>query len=509
MYPTVLFGWKVPDLGILAWFHLVPLLSILPNYDLKKQFLLAFAAISLGYFGHLYWLLVAMQEYGGLGVFESTGVLILLILILAILKALFVAFGSWLNRMSRISLALTVPVFATFADFIIHQAPFNGFPWALPAYSQGQWLRFFQWVSFAGPFGMCLFIYLCNALIAEGWRYFAKNREFDKMIARFLMVFALGLLSLYLSFSSSQEFENNQVNVGEIRVALVQGNINQDEKWSRPLLKRNLREYERLTFESVRDGAELAIWPESAYPFRLYDFHLRRDTFMDNDQMPIPLFLGAVVAHKKPSGEIFLTNSVLHVDKEARFINRYDKMHLVPFGEYVPMKEWLTFASHLTQAVGTFSAGTKPVLFEVNNIRFGSLICYEDVFEDVARVASKHGAQVLINYTNDAWYGNTSAQYQHLVMSQFRALENRKPLLRATNTGYTAVINAKGEIIDEKMPFTTGYLLHRLEVLGMDSHFTQHGNSWMAWLGVVAILVLIYAFLRRNLGSKKRKVPHG
>lgn len=504
MYPFVFFGYKFPDLGILAWVHLVPLFLFLKKSENQKQFRAIFLSLLIGYTGHLYWLFIAMREYGGLGFVEALLLLILLAAILSFYKSLFLCFAFWLHKLGNVTLAILIPVFLTLFDFSIHEFPFGGFPWILPAYSQGQWLGFLQWVSITGALGLSFLIYLTNALIAEGWHFFFHKKQFDKGVSRFVVVFVFGIFSLFLSFLSDQKFENTKKSFGDMQIGLVQANIRQDEKWSLKNLKTNLEIHEKLTFEASRDGAELVFWPESAFPYTLYEHHLENNRFLDLNQFPVDVFLGAVI--KKREGERkTLFNSVLHVDRKARFVNRYDKMHLVPFGEYVPMKQWLPFVEKFTQAVGTFEPGTTPQLFKFKDVLLGALICYEDVFLDSARRVTQAGAQVLVNYTNDAWYENSSAQYQHLVMSQFRALENRKPLIRATNTGYTAIINAKGKVIDELPPFERKYLIHRLEVVGAESPFTGYGMRWMFWLGVVAVLNLIYALLRKNLLAHKKK----
>ncbi len=504
MYPTVLFGAKLPDLGILAWIHLVPLLIVVQNKTAREQALLVFVTLFCCYVGNLYWLYVAMRHYGGLGFFAAMPLFLLLMVFLAAVKSLFLCAALWAQKKGRLSLTLVIPIFLTVFDYVLHVQPAGGFPWSMPAYSQGQWMMFLQWVSFTGAFAVGLMIYLVNALIAEGWMYFSFARGIDKSIARFFGVFGLCLLSLYVSFLSSQDFEKKQQRAGEINVGLIQAAIRQDQKWSRDNLRRNLRLHEELTSQVIRDGAELVLWPESAYPYRLTASDLRDGRFLDYEQMRVPLFVGAVVSDSAGNDESApLRNSVLHVDENARFVAQYSKMHLVPFGEYVPLKNWLTFVDNLTAQVGTFTPGEAPVLFHVKGIAFGSLICYEDVFLDVAREFAKAGAQVLVNYTNDAWYENSSAQYQHLVMSQFRALENRKPLLRVTNTGYTAAINARGEIVDELKPFRTTYLMHRLEVISQTSFFTKHGYSWILALEIALAVILVYAYVRHRLRSHK------
>ena len=183
----------------------------------------------------------------------------------------------------------------------------------------------------------------------------------------------------------------------------------------------------------------------------------------------------------------------------------HSKMHLVPFGEYVPFQDYLKFAKKLTQGVGTFISGNEYTLFDMKNIRFGSLICYEDIFPDFAREFAKLGADVLVNYTNDAWYGDTSAQYQHLVYSQFRALENRRFLLRATNTGMTAIITPRGELYDKLAPFTETFLLQNLKLEKGNALYTRFGERWVYAVALICALIFIYTVIKYKLGPVKKE----
>ena len=176
----------------------------------------------------------------------------------------------------------------------------------------------------------------------------------------------------------------------------------------------------------------------------------------------------------------------------------YFKKHLVPFGEYVPMKKWLTFAKKLTTAVGDFSVGENAAPFLWQGKRLGLLICYEDIFPELSQKTVKAGAEILVNLTNDAWYGNTSAPHQHLAFSQLRALENRRMLVRSTNTGVTAVIDSRGEILKNLPLFEEGVLTYLLDLHGEKSFYTRFGD-WLAWGCVGGMIVVLYFARRKNV----------
>lgn len=504
MFPVVLFGYRLPDFGFLSWIYLVPIVLCIHEYNLKSKIFLSWFSAMIGFYGMFYWLAGAMQEFGGLNFFQALGVMILVFTILSLVQALFLGLACWINIIVRLPLFILLPIFMLTRDLIIQQWPIGGFPWGTPAYSQGEWIRFFQWVDVTGTHGLSLFIYLINGLIADGLLLLIHRKQIDKMVSRFLVVFVLVLLSLYGSFLSGQKFEREKTSPGDLSVALIQANISQDIKWDPYKAQDILHKYVYLTNTAVKNGAELVVWPETAFPYAISEKTMGADKFLDQDEMSTDLFLGAVVAaHLGPDRIMY--NAAVHVDKTASFVRRYDKMHLVPFGEYVPFQQYLKFAKKLTRGVGNFVPGDTYTLFDVKNIRFGSLICYEDIFPDFAREFSRLGADVLVNYTNDAWYGDTSAQHQHLVYSQFRALENRRYLLRATNTGMTAIITPRGELYDKLAPFTEAFLLQNLKLEKASSLYTRFGERWVYVVALLCAVIFIYTVIKYKLGPVKKE----
>lgn len=512
MHPFVIFGFRFPDLGFLAWIHLVPIVVAAHRHGFKQRFALFWFAGMAGLLGVLYWLTIAMQHFGGVALWQSVGILILLVAFLASLMALPLATACWVNGINKIPLFILLPAFMMLRDYFIGHEPWGGFPWMLPAYSQGQWLKFFQWVDHTGLYGLSCYIYLVNGLIADGLILFLYGSQLDKLVSRLIVVFMLSLVSLFLSFLASRGYENKVENKGNIHVALVQANVRQDMKWDPFHAESNLHRYLHLTSQAVKNGAELVFWPETAYPYGLRLDDLDRETFLDRDSMEVPLIFGAVVYDAAESrrkggrngGKRRQYNGVFQVGSGAKIVDRYFKMHLVPFGEYLPMESVLSKLGKVVNEVGTFDPGTQYELFEIAGLKFGSLICFEDVFPENAREFAKRGADVLVNYTNDAWYEDSSAQYQHLVFSQFRALETRRPLLRATNTGYTAVINAKGEVIDELTPFQETTLLHHLKVETGDSFYVRHGDAWVIGLMCGTGAIFAYTLFKFLMGPVRR-----
>lgn len=502
MHPFVLFGFHFPDLGFLAWIYLVPLALGIHQYSLRHKFILSFFSSMIAHYGMFYWVMTAMQRYGGLNFFQAFGCMTLMFVILSAFFALPFSLASWIGHFVRLPFFLLLPLFMVTHDFVLARLPLQGFPWEIVPYSQGQWLKFFQWVDHSGIFGLGLFIYLINGLIAEAFLLFLHRKHADKMVSRFLVVFVLGLMSLYASFLASQNYEKNKVSRGNITAALIQGNISQDIKWNPYKAQDNLGVYLKLTNMAVKDGAEVVIWPETAYPYSIKYETLKNEKFLDQSRLSAPLLFGAVVSRRLEEEKV-LYNSVVYGGKDAGFQGSYFKRHLVPFGEYVPFKKYLGFFSRLTQGVGDFIPGTEDTLFDIKGFQFASLICFEDLFSPNARGLTVQGGDILINHTNDAWYGDSSAQYQHLVFSQFRALENRRYLLRGTNTGLTAVINPRGEVVQELDPFTEGYLSHNIKVDVAPAFYTSVGDTWVFSVTALCFMILLYAVVKCLLGPVK------
>lgn len=498
-YPTVLFGVRLPDFGVFAWFYLVPLLVVLHGSSFKNKLWYAFLSFNIFNFGVFYWLIIAMKNFGGLDVFESLLTMFLFSLIISISMAVPFSFALWSNHKSKIPLAIGLPVFMMARDVLFHSFPFGGFPWGVPAYSQGQWIQFFQWIDTTGMFGLNAYIYLVNGLFADGVILFLQKKELDKLVTRFLVVFVLALFSIFLSSLSSQSYEKAKQTKGALDLAIIQGNISQDVKWNRFLAPKHLDTYIKLSMLASKNGAELVLWPETAFPFGLQEDYLFSENFLDRESFPANFFIGSVV-YRGSKDSYKQYNSVVHIAKNARVKEIYNKQHLVPFGEYLPMAGVLSYLGELTKGVGQFDRGDGFKILKVKGVQFGSLICFEDVFIDIARGFAKRGVDVLVNYTNDAWYENSSAQYQHVVFSQFRALENRRPLVRVTNTGYSVIISPKGEIVDELQPFKKTYLLHNLKLEQAKSFYTQHGHRWVYVCYILAVLFLLYSFIRVKFG---------
>jgi apolipoprotein N-acyltransferase len=285
-----------------------------------------------------------------------------------------------------------------------------------------------------------------------------------------------------------------------IRTAIIQANIDQSVKWDPAYQEETIRTYQRLTRSTYVFKPQLIVWPETSLPFFFQDSReFSPKIFSLADNSGAILIFGSP-AYKHVRGAIRYYNRAYMITPGIQLLQYYDKTHLVPFGEYVPLKKYLTFINNLVQAAGDFEAGDKLVPLKTGDLSAGILICFEAVFPELARVLVRGGANILVNITNDAWFGMTSAPYQHLSMAVFRAVENQRPMIRAANTGFSAFIGPQGAILSKSSLFTEGVSERSLTLSGPSLTFYSRFGDLFA----IALLIISLARVFSCLRSKWR-----
>jgi len=432
-----------PDLSFLAWFALVPLLLVMA----KRPFACGYAA-GIGFFAAaLYWLNIVMITYGRLHPLLSAVAYLLLCAYLA----LFFAFSAWIAERLRtrlsLSLALVFPL-AWVACELLRAVLFTGFPWVLLGYSQHGVLTLIQSADLFGVYGISALLAFSNAALAQlvqAWRLHDRQLLPRRALA---ILAALVLLDCgYGFFVMSNPGTADSV----IRVGLIQGNIDQSIKWNPDYQQSTVETYLALSQDASSEGAELLVWPESATPFYFQDESPLSRRVRETVAAPGRyLLLGSPAYERYPGGVRYLNSGFLL--SRGGIIGRSDKIHLVPFGEYVPLGRLLPFIDKLVAGIGDFSPGVVTSM-PLNGAEVSVLVCYEAIFPELARASVAAGSNLLINITNDAWFGRSSAPWQHLAMTRFRAVENRRWLVRAANTGVSAVIAPDGVILAQSPLF--------------------------------------------------------
>jgi apolipoprotein N-acyltransferase len=326
----------------------------------------------------------------------------------------------------------------------IRSCLFTGFPWALLGYSQYLNLPVIQIADITGAWGVSFLVMLVNVVIylaASGQRPAAKRKkECLLFLILILSILSYGYYKIYHLPFSGQHLP--------VRVSLIQGNIPQELKWKQGTEGLIISKYIALTERAARDNPDLIIWPEAAFPSLIEEGSVSYGKVVSMaGQIKAPLLLGAV----RLKNSLYYNSAVL-ISGQGKEIAVYDKLHLVPFGEYIPLRKLLPFLETIAP-IGDIAGGKEYTVFSCCPVsavqcplHFSVLICFEDLFPGLSRRFVNKGAGFLVNITNDAWYKKTSASGQHLQASAFRALENRVFLVRAANTGISAFIAPSGKI---------------------------------------------------------------
>lgn len=475
------------DISWLAWFALVPLLLVMS----RRPFLSGMVA-GVSFFAiTLYWLNIVMVTYGHLHPLLALCAYLLLVFYLALFFAAPIWLACRLRDRPGYPLSLTLPVLWIAAE-LLRSVLLTGFPWVLLGYSQHQNLHLVQSVDLFGVYGISGLIILSNCVICAlvTWlrypqRRFVESRYIIVFILLMLANFGYGLFKLDNLPSAATDFS----------VALVQGNIDQSLKWAPDNQRRTVDIYTRLTQQASAANPDLVIWPESATPFYLQeDSDLHRAVVEIPRRMASTLLTGSPAYEPDEKGGYRYFNSAFLISPEGKLDGRSDKVHLVPFGEYVPLKQFFPFIDKLVYGIGDFSAGEVRTL-QHNKHHFGVLVCYEAIFPELARAYTKAGSSLLINITNDAWFGHSSAPYQHLAMARFRAIENRRWLARSANTGISALIDPGGHITTRSGLFEEATLDGNVQLLETKTFYTRFGDI----LPLVFMLVAVAWFWQSRL----------
>jgi len=280
-----------------------------------------------------------------------------------------------------------------------------------------------------------------------------------------------------------------------LKIGLIQGNIDQSIKWDESFQKETLKIYEKLSSRVAEGKPDLIIWPETATPFFFQDAKEYQPFILDIPKKTNAFLLFGTPSYKIEKGKINHYNSAYLISTSGELNGRYDKIHLVPFGEYVPMQNLLFFIGSLGEGIGDFKSGKEIFNFPLPQGKFGVLICFEIIFPDLCRKFVKDGADFLVTITNDAWFGRTSAPYQHFSIATFRAIENRVFIARAANTGISGFIDPKGRILKQGAIFTEEAMNGTIRLSNEKTFYTLYGDVF-AWIcSGFSILFLAYVLL--------------
>ncbi|GBC63053.1 apolipoprotein N-acyltransferase [Desulfonema ishimotonii] len=490
-----------PGLDGLAWCAMVPLLFALKDVSGRMGFRLGFVAGMVHYSGLMYWLVFTMRTYGHMPLFMAIPLLFLLAAYLALYVALFSALLTGLKS-KPVFLLAGIPVFWTGLEYV-RAFLMTGFPWELLGYSQYRHLHLIQISDILGVYGVSFLIALCNSAIflillhmtGKGW----QGRLPDRRTAGTAGALALAALALTLVYGTWRIRDTDRLAAGAqtLSAAAVQGNIDQSLKWQPACQKSSTEKYVRLSLSVNGENPDLVVWPETAAPF-YFDYNRRlKQILVRGVREAGTHFLIGIPSATRQGEQVAFYNSAYLIRPDGQIGGKYHKVHLVPFGEYVPLKKWLPFVRKIVAQVGDFRTGQKGAVLDPDHLKLGVMICYEIIFPDLSRAVADNGAGLLVNITNDAWYGTTGAPYQHFSMAVFRAVENKRSLVRSANTGISGFIDPVGRIAGTTRLFEDAVTTHALPVLETRTFYTRHGDLFAACCLAISLLLPVVTYIRR------------
>jgi apolipoprotein N-acyltransferase len=485
----------LPNLYILCWMAIAPLLvallrarqpdtlqiragvKLLPARPLQA-FLLAYSCGVIWYAGTCYWIYNTMRQYGGVSAPAAVGILILFSLYLAIYHGVFGLLISLLAGSIAFSRRALLLAPAMWVAVELARTRITGFPWDLLGIAQVDNIPLAHVTTFTGVYGLSFEIMVVNAALAAA---FLIRREQRKV----LLLAALGsavVLQAGLWLVPQMLPTDHSARLVQENIPILQG-----PEWTKEYFDDTLSDLTRISLSpgpNQQRLPDLMVWPESPAPFYTTDPIFREAVSNIARKAQTWVLAGSVGTRNAGQSSQRVTqsyNSAALVNPRGEWVGRYDKMHLVPFGEYVPFKSIFGFAGGLSKEVGDFSPGESRAPLQAGGSSLGVFICYESIFPDEVRQLAANGAQVFVNISNDGWYGDSGAYAQHLKQARMRAVESNRWLLRDTNTGVTASIDPYGRIVASAPRKIRTAVDAPYAVSNVTTFYTRHGD-WFAYL---------------------------
>ncbi len=450
------------DYGLLAWVALVPLFYVIEGETMRRVFWWAYLQGFAANVVSLYWIPIPLHDFADVHMAFAIFPMLALAGIVAINTAVAIWSGEFVARRTRIPAVITMPVAWTALEWFRTYIPV-GFPWNLLGYAAYRNLELIQFAEFTGVYGVSALIVFFNAVvyvvIFRRGVYRLQTVSLSALTAMMIAMVAFGAWRI--------NDLKNAPSAGSFKVAMVQGNIPQSLKWDPKFLPQSYGVYQDETANAAKRGADLIVWPEAAaaflfqpddrYPAGLAGDEAYRTALLTLARnLDEPLLFGAP-ALARTDGRLGFYNRAYLVSDKGDVAAHYDKIELVPFGEYVPARAILGFfVNRIVEGMGDMIPGKVQTLFDFKGAKLGILICYESIFPDLTRREVNDGADVLVNITNDAWYGESSAPYQVLAMAAMRSVETKVPMVRVANTGISALIEPSGQITNRTPLFKRG-----------------------------------------------------
>jgi apolipoprotein N-acyltransferase len=483
-----------PKINLLffSWISLIPLLFVLTKKKPGQAFLLGLAGGFAFYATLIYWIPSVPAHYGNLSIPLSMLIYVVFVFVLAFFWAVFGFLFAVINRAYPRMVFVLAPFLWVCTEYMVTHV-LTGFPWGLIGYGQGKNLYFVQMASVTGIYGLSFILVLFQCSFVYSIKSRTKS-PFFAALALVVLIHVAGFVSIKPATATNDSFS----------ASVIQGNVSSDITWSElsaSEIENIFNQHLELSRRAHLSGSRLIVWPEFSVPlcfscpYGIYQGFKDR-LFQFASETGCTLLLGT--NEKKDSeGETEYFNTAL-VLKPDLTVDRYFKIHLVPFGEYTPYRKVFSFITRVTHAIGDVTPGKEQKLLDYEGAKFGSPICFEIIFPDLVRRFVKKGAHFLVTITNDGWYGRSAAPYQHFAMATVRAVENRRYLLRSATTGISGIIDPYGRILASSALMTQTFLTEMITPQEKNTLYTQYGDVLPYVSLTLTIIFFILALIRRT-----------
>ncbi|MBI4726378.1 apolipoprotein N-acyltransferase [candidate division TA06 bacterium] len=477
----------------LAFVCLIPLMAAAKDLSVKKTFMLSWLSGTAFYIGLLHWIVFNPAVEGWVRPLLYLGVALIGFYLSLYFAASF-ALAKWLAGRSKIPfwawLALCLPAL----DFIRSQG-LLGFPWGSLGYALAPWTSSIQMASLTGVYGLTCWAVLVNGLLfalgSSLWKERTRLAEVfrrPKTVAQIIVLALLLLLPPWLGHLAVRSVEKISMESPQMKTALIQGNIQQGLRWDKEFQRFNFNAYKRLTGEASAQKAGLVIWPETAMPFYLrYQAQYFKELCQLSEVTGSMILTGAPdLAIGESQKELYFNAAFLFTPGQG-LVGSYAKSQLVPFGERFPLKNNIPFLKNVSFGEGEWTSGQDTVVFKTPDLILSCLICFESIFPAIARHQVNRGSKILVNITNDGWFGRSGAALQHAQMSVLRAVENRRAVARCANSGISMFILPSGRVAQPTPLYQQTVTVESLPLLSFRTFYSRFGDVF------IYILILLIA----------------
>ncbi len=493
----------------MAWIALIPLFFALKNQTPKRAAILGWLFGFVQFAAILYWISI-LEEAKELGPLAWAA-------LVSYLSLFFMVFGfgfSHLERRFKNSVVWIAPFLWTALEFLRGTQPWGGFNWGEIGYSQAPYPAVLYVTSFTGEYGLTFLIVWTNFALANMLMDFIELRINPKPLIglnkstklKYLIPMTVVFINTSLGHLNLEKTALEKRGI----VVLLQPCIDQAVKWSRSYEEETYKRFEALIQDCASTNPDLIVWPETGAP-SLLRWNPKSLSLVKNivSRSKTPQLVGCLDLSRGKPGTIFYFNAAIHFDPSGAILGVYCKRHLVPFGEFMPFQKYLSFLGPIVQSLGSFEPGPAYVKFPAKSFTYSPTICYEATFPGDVQKALKNNADALVSISNDAWYGNTAAAFQHALMEVVRAAEERRPLLRAANTGISLITDPFGRILISTKLFENRFLAGDVWLAKDNKTIYSMFGNWFTWFCCLATIFFFLLLIvnKKGLSEGKTGIP--